>query len=154
MQNEKEIIEINGVKLEVDMRYVRRIENLKVGTKVKVLVKTYSEHKVHHGVIIGFEPFESRPTIIIAYMELSFTGAEIKFLYYNTGTKDVEVVAARDDDEEALDREEIVKKMEAKIEEKRREIQDLKDRKRYFLEKFATYWSIVQPAPEPEVVGN
>ena len=33
MSNEKTIIEVNGVKLEVDLRQAKRIETLQVGTR-------------------------------------------------------------------------------------------------------------------------
>ena len=40
---EKRIIEVNGIKMEVDLRNAKRIDQFKVGDSVKVLVKSYSE---------------------------------------------------------------------------------------------------------------
>lgn len=97
--NEKTIIEVNGVKLEVDMRYARRIEEIRIGDKVKVLKKQYGESfAVVPGIIVGFEPFKQLPTIVVAYVESDWSKAEIKFLHYNSGVKDVEIVHAADED--------------------------------------------------------
>lgn len=56
MENGKTIIEVNGVKLEVDLRTARRIDEIRIGDRVKVLIKGYSDYKVHAGTVIGFEP--------------------------------------------------------------------------------------------------
>ncbi len=66
---ENKIIEINSVKLEVDRRSAERVDQIQVGDRVKVLNKQYSDYKVYHGVVIGFEPFEELPTIIVASAE-------------------------------------------------------------------------------------
>ena len=41
-----EIIDIQGVKLDVDLRTATRVEEIRIGTKVRVLTKDYSGHKV------------------------------------------------------------------------------------------------------------
>lgn len=144
-------IEVNGVKMEVDTRYATRLDTIKVGTRVKVLTKDYSSHTVNHGVVIGFDPFKKLPTIIVAYMSVSYSGAEIKFLYYNADSKDVEIVVAHDDDEAALDKDMILSKLDAEIAKRQREIQDFEEKKKYFLDKFACYWT---PVEEMESVNG
>ena len=47
-------IEIRGQKLELDTRVAVRADVIKVGSRVKLLKKDYSGHKVLHGIIIGF----------------------------------------------------------------------------------------------------
>ncbi len=133
-------IEINGIKMQVDLRYATRIETIKVGTKVKVLTKDYSGHKVQHGVVIGFEPFQELPTIIVAHVEIGYSATEIKFLYFNKASKDVEIVVAYNEDEYALDKENILKALDRDIAKKEREIEDIQSKRQYFLDKFATYW--------------
>lgn len=137
-------IEINGVKMEIDTRYAKRIETLKVGDRVKVLTKGYSDYKVSHGVIIGFEPFHKLPTIIVAHMEIGYKDCDLKFTYYNAETKDVEVVAATDDDALDLDKEAILKQIDQMIAEKQAQIITLEERKSYFLSRFKKYWSQVE----------
>ena len=54
MEN-KRIIEINGVKLEVDMSTAKKIDEYRVGDNVKVLKKDYSgNYDVLAGVIVEF----------------------------------------------------------------------------------------------------
>ncbi len=139
------IIEINGVKMEIDLRHAKCIDHFRVGDRVKVLKKEYSSYSVHHGVIIGFEPFENLPTMIVCYAQISYSEAEIKFLYFNAETKDIEIVACIDDDQSALDKSDFVKQVDKKIMKLESDIQDLKYKRQYFLEKFQTYWV---PAPD------
>jgi hypothetical protein len=140
------VIEINGVKLEVDLRSARRVENIKVGTRVKVLHKEYSAYKVAHGIVVGFEPFEKLPTIIVACVQITYNETKIEFIYYNAETKDVEIVVAIDDDKAAIDRDDVIAQMDKQISTKRNEIAEIENRKSYFLSKFATYW---EPIAEP-----
>lgn len=134
-------IEINGVKMEVDTRYATRIEKLQIGSRVKVLVKEYSNTvKVHPGVIVGFDPFKALPTLTICYLEIDYSGAVLKFVYYNAKTENVEVVASVDNDTFALDQVDILAKMDKQIAIKQNEIRDLQERRVYFLKQFGQYF--------------
>ena len=137
----KQIIEINGINLEVDLRHAVRLDTFAIGTRVKVLTKNYSGYQVKHGVVIGFEPFKNLPTVIIAVAAISYTEAKIEFLYYNSETKDTEVVVALDEDKADLDQAAFVNQVEAEISKKELEIQQLRERKAYFLDKFKTFWA-------------
>lgn len=141
---EMHTIEINGVKMEVDLRTARRVENIKVGTRVKVLQKQYDGYKVKHGIVIGFEPFEKLPTIIVALATIDYSGAKIEFLYFNAQTADTELVVALDDDKAAIDKAEFIEHVDSEIRKKQTEIADMEQKKRYFLEKFACYWEPVE----------
>lgn len=143
-EQEMQTIEISGVKMEVDMRTARRVETLKVGSRVKLLKKPgdYHDGKVYSGVVIGFEPFPSTPTIIVAYVEIDYTTADLKFLSFSSDTKDWELVASVDD--ALFDRDEVFTRLDKKIEEKKRELEDLQERRNYFATKFSTFWEPVQ----------
>ncbi len=145
MNAEKQLIEINGVKMEVDLRYARRIENIVVGSRVKVLHKTYGEsYEVMHGVVIGFEPFTKLPTIIIACAKVSYNEAKVEFLYYNAKTEGVEIVLAIDEDVAALDKNDFINQCNREIDKKKLEIDELEARKKFFLDKFNCYWQAVE----------
>jgi hypothetical protein len=139
-------IEINGVKLEVDMRYAKRIDDLRVGDRVKVLKKVYSDYKIYPGTIIGFEPFEKLPTIIIAYVDKEYSETNIKFLYYNGASTDVEIVKALDGDFLGLEKSDVVSALNNAIEKKELEADELKRKKAFFLENFNRYWADVDEA--------
>ena len=143
---EKTIVEVNGVKLEVDVRYARRIEEIRVGDRVKVLTKKYDGFNVDPGIVIGFEPFNQLPTIIVAYVTSSWSSAEIKFLHYNAKSQDTEIVRAEDDDL-SIDRSDIIARFEREIAGKEREIADIREKITYFEKHFRQYWANVA-APE------
>tara|TARA_B100001059_G_C17617982_1_gene468009 strand:- start:4 stop:465 length:462 start_codon:yes stop_codon:yes gene_type:complete len=137
-------IEVNGVKLEVDLRNAKRIDVLKVGTRVKVLKKEYGDRfNVMHGVIIGFEPFKELPTIIVAATKMEYGEAKIDFIYYNSKTSDVEIVVSNDSDEASLDKADFLEHINKEIKKKESEIQELKHREQFFIDKFACYWTAI-----------
>lgn len=139
-------IEINGVKFDIDLRHAVRVDRLRIGDRVKVLIKSYGDsYAVYHGVIVAFEPFAMLPTIVVAYMDLSYTSCELKFLSYNAKTEGTEVVAATDDDALAMDKGRILDTFDANIERAEREIEQIQERKRYFLKNFSRYWGEIEP---------
>jgi hypothetical protein len=139
--SEMTIVEINGVKMEVDLRQAKIVhENLRVGTKVKVLVRSdYSEPQVWPGVIVGFEPFPSLPTIIVAYMDTSYSGG-LKFAHINsTSSKKYELVPSVDD-ELPIAKEDVLSRFDRDIEKKEAELGDLKAQRAFFLRHFNTHF--------------
>lgn len=141
---DKTVIEINGIKLEVDLRTARRIDELRVGDRVKILQKKYGDE--YAGTIVGFEPFQARPTIIIAYLEISYNTAEIKFVHFNAATKDIEVVKAIDNDHLDMDRGNILQMFDRQVAAKQKEIDDLNLRREYFVKQFRAYWENIEAA--------
>lgn len=134
--SEKQIIEINGIKLEVDMRYAKVIENYKVGDNVKVLVKKYGDdYQTFPGVIVGFDNFNNLPTITVCYVDLSYSAAEIKFISINAKTKDIEIVHMADY-EKAIDKTRAIDYLDRVIFKAESELNELRRKKTYFLEKY------------------
>jgi hypothetical protein len=139
--SEMTLIEINGVKMEVDLRQAKIVhENLRVGTKIKILVKNdYSEPAVWPGVIVGFEPFPSMPTIIVAYMDTSYSGG-LKFAHINsTSAKRYELVPSVDD-ELPIAKEDVLSRFDRDIDKKEAELNDLQSQRAFFLRHFNAYF--------------
>lgn len=134
------IIEVNGIKLEVDLRTAKRIDQLKVGSRVKCLVKTYSDFKTYPGVVIGFEPFNQRPTIVVAYLEVDYSSAALKFMSFNSDTKDFEIVADIDNNALEVDKANIVQKFDRELAKKELEVEEIQDKKAFFLAHFGRYF--------------
>jgi len=154
MSEDGKIIEINGIKFEVDARTatLRQLSAIKIGSRVKVLKKQYGDNfEVHHGTVVGFEPFEKTPTVIIAYLSgYISSNPEIKFLYY-TNKSEEQVIVSDENDRESLNASNITGAIDKEIRKKETEIQDLKDRKAYFLNNFQSYWNpLVMPKAETE----
>lgn len=126
MDDNKRIIEINGVKLEVDMRSARRIDEFRIGDNVKVLDSRNGKNSVRSGVITDFANFKELPTLIVAmYCPPDYwSKPSVEFLYYNSQTEDVEIVGVSAE-ETIVSRETVVQKFDDEIAKKRDELNDL-----------------------------
>ncbi len=140
--SEKTIVEINGVKMEVDLRHATIVhENLHVGSKVKVLAKSdYSGPQVWPGVIVGFEPFPSLPTIIVAYMDTSYSGG-LKFAHINSKSADKWELVPSVDDELPLAKGDVLSRFDLDIEKKQAELGELNAKRAFFLRHFNAYFA-------------
>ena len=137
MENTKRIIEINGMKLEVDLSTARIVDEFKVGDNVKVL---QSDNKVSAGVITEFVNFQSLPTIVIAiFKEDYWSGCGLEFIYFNAKTEKVEVVPCCEH-ELKLDKCRIVDKFNQRIEKAKGEMEDLTAKRDYFIKYFEKHF--------------
>ena len=139
---EKTIIEVGGVKLEVDMRYARRIDTLRIGDRVKCLVKKYGNtHETYPGVVVGFEPFPSLPSIVVAYLDTSsYNGDTLKVKTFNQKTEDFEIVPDVDRNSLEVDKGRVLTMLDRDIEKKREELNQSELRRQYFLDNFGSYF--------------
>ena len=141
---EKRIIEVNGVKLEIDLRTAKVIDRFQIGDPVKVLTKTYSGYASHLGMIVGFDEFKDHPTIIIAYVKAEYSSANIEFAYLNSESKDIEVCVVNEWDM-PYTKGDITDKMDREIAKKEEELRELKEKKNYFLHMFGKYFEKSTP---------
>ena len=135
---EKRIVEIDGVKIEVDLRTAKRVDSYKVGDNVKILEKESSDYKVNPGIIVDFAEFNELPTIVIAVFEEGsyYSRPSIKFINYNAKTSEkIEMVPASED-EIKVSRDSVVEMFEREISKKKNELLDLQNQLDYFMEKF------------------
>lgn len=140
MESEKRIIEINGIKMEIDLRDAVVVDNYKVGDPIKVLIKNYGDtYSSYVGTIIGFDNFKEKPTVVIAYIETSYSTSDIKFVYFNSATKDVEITKINDWDI-PYKRSDIINKFNSEIEKKHQEIADVEKKKAVFEHLFGKYF--------------
>ena len=140
MEEYKKVIEINGVKLEVDLRNAKVIDNFRVGDTVKILKKEYNDKfKVCPGVIVSSENFKELPTIVVAYINNSYS-TDLEFVYINEQSKDVEMVPA-DLKDLSIEKDYVLKNFDQKITTKHNEIIEIERKKKYFLDNFQRYFS-------------
>jgi len=137
MDNEKRIIEINGVKLEVDLRSAKRIDEFKVGDTVKVLDSRNDKNEVMTGVITDFANFKELPTIIVAVYKAGdfWSKPTIEFIPFNAETKGIEIVGVSAE-EIIVSKETIVDKFDDEIAKKRNELNDLIIKRDTFIKYF------------------
>lgn len=139
-EEQKQIIEINGIKMEVDLRHAKVIDQYKVGDSIKVLLNEYGEkYKSYIGTIIGFDNFEKHPTIVIAYLKTEYSSATIDYVYFNSETKDVEITALNDWDI-PVTKAQVIEKMDKMIESKANEIKEVEQKKALFERLFGQYF--------------
>ena len=126
MGEDKRIIEINGIKLEVDMRSARRIDEFKVGDSVKVLDSRDDRNEMRSGVITDFANFKELPTIMVAIYKAGsyWERPTIEFIPFNAETKGIEIVGVNAE-EIIVSRDTVVQKFDDEITKKRDELNDL-----------------------------
>lgn len=139
-QENIKIVEINGVKMQIDLRQAKVIDQYKVGDNIKVLVQDYADDfKSYVGTIIGFDEFEHTPTIVIAYLKTDYSGADIKFLYYNSKTKNAEICPLNDWDM-PMKKSDIIKEFSNERNKRVQEIADIDKKERVFESLFGKYF--------------
>lgn len=147
MEDTKQLIEINGVKMEIDTRYARRVEELRVGSRVKVLIQGYGDDwSAYSGIVVGFEPFPERPTIIVAYVKSSFSEVGLEIAHYHKDSKKLQIVAALDDDF-SVSRAEVLGWFDREVHKAEEKIKEVEAKRQFFLDRFQAYW-IDQPISE------
>ena len=145
-------IEINGVKMDVDMRHakVRKTESLKVGDRVKLLQKKYgNSYEVNAGVVIGFDAFNKLPTIIIACLGGGYNSTAISFLYFNEKSTDAVEVIKADDEDPVIDHPRILEAFDREISKKIAEADEVRSRKQFYEKHFGQV-----AVAEPVVLTN
>lgn len=134
MNDNKRIVEIDGVKVEVDLRTAKKIDYFRVGDNVKILHNGI----VKPAIIVDFAEFKDLPTMVIAYFEGGdyWTPPTIKFIYYNAeNTEKIDIVPTQET-ELLVSKESVCKQFEQAIDKKRKEYEDLKTKYDYFKKNF------------------
>lgn len=137
MNEEKRIIEIDGVKLEVDLRTARRIDSFRVGDNIKVLMEQYGSWRAYPGAIINFTEFPTHPAIDILIVTES---GEVKFITYAAplnGQKQSIEIAPFSQFELLIDRASIMDKLNRAVEQKESELRDAVAKREAFVKAFA-----------------
>lgn len=142
MEKEQEYmreVEINGIKVEVDLRTCKRIDTFKIGDNIKVLKKNYNDYSVYSGVIVDFVNFKERPAIVVAYFDQSYNGVSIKFETITKDSTDIEIAPCLPH-ELKINKDRVIDKFDLAIADKEREADDLRQKKQYFIDNFAKFF--------------
>lgn len=133
------IVEINGVKMQIDLRQAKVISEYKVGDNIKVLIKGYSDYKSYVGTIIGFDEFKNTPTIVLAYLKVEYNSAEIVIVCYNDKTEGIEITTLNDWDW-PLTKSEVIENFQKEEKKKEVELQEIKNKQIMFEKLFGKYF--------------
>jgi len=139
---EKQLIEINGIKMEVDMRTAKttKINTYKIGDQIKILIKEYSSYKSYPGVIVGFDNYEKLPTIVVAYLDIGYNEVNIKMAYINEEIKDNYELVKAEYDIPLFEKDSVIEKLDREITSTEQKLSDLKIKRQYFIDKFNNYF--------------
>ena len=137
----KRIVEINGVKIEVDLREATAVETLRVGDAVRVLVKQYGgNYTAHDGVVIGFDQFKNLPTVTVAYAVIDYSSADVKVFHYNDATKDTEIIKADEGSRTAFSMDDATEALDKKVATVEAELKSAREKRDYFIEHIGRAW--------------
>ena len=136
MENEKRIIEINGIKMEVDLRTAKRIDTFKVGDPVKILDCTYSTPQIYAGVIVGFAEFNKHAAIEVMALTESYSGTDFKFITIKSDEDSKYEIVHYNNYEKIFTQSNVISKFDREIEKRKIEIEELERKKKYFIDDF------------------
>ena len=132
-------IEIDGVKVAVDMRTVKKIDVYRVGDNVKLLKKSCDTYYTYSGVIVDFVNFKELPAIVVAYFKQDYSGTSIEFVTITKDTKDIEIAPCLPH-ELSLNKNRVIDKFNYEIEQQQHKVDELKAKRDYFLENFGKFF--------------
>lgn len=137
-EDERRIIEINGIKMEVDMRTAKKVDNFKVGDPVKVLdmSMSYTSPVQKAGVIVGFAEFKKSPAIEIMVLKDEYDGVNFEFITIATHTDSKYEMIHYNSYESLFTQSNILDKFNRLIEKKELEVEELKRKKKYYIDDF------------------
>lgn len=132
-------IEINGIKVEVDLRTCKVVDTYRIGDNVKVLKKEYDNYSVYSGVIVDFVAFKERPALVVAYFRQDYGGVSIQFETITSESKDIEIAPCLPH-ELTINKNRVIDKFNLGIEAKEREADELRQKRDYFIENFSKFF--------------
>jgi hypothetical protein len=145
----KRIVEIDGVKIEVDLRTAKVIDHYKIGDPVQILHPGEGYGcGIKAGVIVGFCDFDKNPAIEIIELDHDYSGVNFKTVTVIGGQKNSVQIAPYDKYQGLVSQADIVTRFDREIQKKELELADLKLKKKYFIDDFAkAFEQIVPTAP-------
>ena len=145
----KRIVEINGVKIEVDLRTAKVVEHFKVGDPVRVLhskTEYGNPAVIRPGVIVGFCEFEKTPVIEVMELCKEYSGVTFNIVTIGGGINEDVQIATYSKYEGLISQSDIVTRFDREIQKKELELADLNLKKKYFIDEFAKAFEQIVPA--------
>jgi hypothetical protein len=141
MDENTRIVEINGIKMEIDLRQAKIVENYRVGDSVKLLRKRYSDYEVLPAAIVGFTEFKNLPSIELLAVDRS---GEVSFFVWNEKSEGMEI-APFNKYEMMFDYSDILDKLNKDLEQKKAAVASAEAKRKAFVETFAKVFDL-QPS--------
>lgn len=132
-------IEINGVKLQIDLRTAKKIDVFRIGDNIKILKKKYDNYQTYSGVVIDFVAFKERPAIVVAYFEEDYNGVDIRFETITKDSQEVEIAPCLPH-EMKINKERVIDRFNYNIEIKKHAVDELISKRDYFIKNFSKFF--------------
>jgi hypothetical protein len=147
MDENKRIVEVEGVKIEVDLRTAKVIEHYKIGDPVRILHPStdFNAASVNAGVIIGFCDFAENPAIEVLELTVDYSGTNFRTVLIISGQKNQVQIAPYDKYEGLISQADVVTRLDREIQKKELELADLKLKKKYFIDEFSKAFEQIVP---------
>lgn len=135
----QQIINVNGINFAFDGSVAKKIETFKIGDPVKILRKKsgYNSQSIYAGVIVGFDNFQSFPSISVLAIKQDYGSADFVFISINEGNEDYEMIPYGEY-EQLFTKQGIVDEFDKQISQAELKLSELKRKKSYFTDEFAS----------------
>ena len=134
-------ITVGEMKVSISRDQAQTTNTYRIGDRVKILVKDYSDYSVYYGIIAAFDNFKNLPSITVCYIENKYGKGEMKFCAINKQMGDkFEIVPCLESDKIDIDQGDIVERMQAEIDKKQAEIEDIHRKINYFNKMFRKWF--------------
>lgn len=134
-------ITIGEMKVSISADKAQTTHTYRIGDRVKVLVKDYSDYSVYYGVVCDFDNFKNMPSITVCYIENKYGKGEMKFAAINKQTGDkLEIAPCSPDQRIDIEKGDIIERMQAEIDKKQAEIDDIHRKMNYFDKMFSKWF--------------
>jgi hypothetical protein len=147
MDENKRIVEIEGIKVEVDMRTAKVIDHYKIGDPVRVLhtATDYNGDSINAGVIVGFCEFAENPAIEVLELIMDYSGSNFRTVLIISGQKNQVQIAPYDKYEGLISQADVITRFDREIQKKELELADMKLKKKYFIDEFSKAFELIVP---------
>jgi hypothetical protein len=147
MDENKRIVEIDGIKVEVDISTAKVISNYKIGDPVRILHPGEGYGcGIKPGIIVGFCQFEKNPAIEILELDTDYSGTNFRIVTIVSGQKNDVQICPYDRFEGLISRSDVVTRFDREIQKKELELADMKLKKQYFIDEFSKAFEKFVPA--------
>ena len=134
-------VTIGEMKVAISADKAQTTHTYRVGDRIKVLVKDYSEYNVFYGVVCDFDNFKNLPSITVVYIENKYGKGEMKFAAINTQTGDkFEIAQCSPEQRIDIEKGDIIQRMQQEIDKKQAEIDDIYRKMNYFDKMFGRWF--------------
>lgn len=133
-------IRIGDMQVEVGDKYIKSKGNFKIGSRVKLLKKKYSDWEVYPAIIADYSPFEGLPTLTIMYIVDGFP-PKVELAHLHEKTDDLRICEDTSGLRLQVSKAICIERLDYDIQSCRAKLDEAISRRKYLLENFKEFFS-------------